>query len=115
MDNTELDKITYALTILKKSNSLKQSIQIYCIDLEDNYNDKELELITKCVQECIDNIKNLILEIKNKQFNSNDIYVGIMALQTLTNCYNLITGYIQEDYSNYNHTDKSLKKKIFVI
>tara|TARA_B100001094_G_scaffold331602_1_gene400533 strand:- start:2583 stop:3089 length:507 start_codon:yes stop_codon:yes gene_type:complete len=111
MDNTELDKITYALTILKKSNSLKQSIQIYCIDLEDNYNDKELELITKCVQECIDNIKNLILEIKNKQFNSNDIYVGIMALQTLTNCYNLITGYIQEDYSNYNHTDKSLKKK----
>ena len=29
-----VDKITYALTILKKSSSLKQAIQIYCIDLQ---------------------------------------------------------------------------------
>ena len=111
MNDIELEKINYALTILKKSDNLKQAIQVYCIDLEDKYNDKELDLITKCVQECIDNIKNFISEIKDKQIDSNDIYVGIIALQTLTNSYNLITGYIQEEYINYNHTDKSLKKK----
>ena len=111
MDEVELDKINYALTIFKKSDNLKNAIKIYCIDLEDKYNDEELELITKCVEECIFNIKELISEIKNKQLNNDDIILGIIALQTITKCYSLITGYIQESFENSNQTDKSLRKK----
>ena len=111
MNDIELEKINYALTILKKSDNLKQAIEVYCIDLEDKYNDVELELITKCVEESILILKEFIDEIKNNNINENDLNYTILALQHITKCYNLITGYIQENYKKYTNNDKSIKKK----
>ena len=111
MNNIELEKINYALTILKKSDNLKQAVQIYCIDLENKYNDNELELITKCVSECIEILKEFINELKNNKLTENDINYTIIALQNITKCYNLITGYIQNNYKKYTNNDKNIKKK----
>lgn len=106
----EIDKINYALTIFK-NNNLSQAIKVYCIDLEDKYNDDEIELISKGVEDSINIIKDFIIEIKNNKLNENDIYTGINALKSLNNCYLLITGYIQEYYTNISINDRQLRKK----
>ena len=42
-------------------NNLKQAIKVYCVDLEDQYDDNELELIVSSIEECINILKRLRL------------------------------------------------------
>ena len=106
----EIDKINYALTIFNK-NGLINAVKVYCVDLEDEYNDEEIELIVKSIEECISIIKELINEIKNKNLDEKDIYYGILALKCINNCYGLVSGYIQEHYTNVSVKDRNIRKK----
>lgn len=92
------DNIKDAIQTFKRTNNLKDAITQYCHTLKDKYNNKEIDIIIMGVHQCRQKIKNFVDELKNGEFDLNDITTGIEAVGAIYECYSVSTGYVQNLY-----------------